>query len=54
MRWLRGKPPVPAINPQLADSHRVMVPPFIESGTMVVVNTATGEYMKRAEQWRFL
>jgi elongation factor P len=35
---------------KLSNGRRVMVPPFIESGTLVVVNTATGEYMKRAEQ----
>jgi elongation factor P len=35
---------------KLANGRRVMVPPFIESGTMVLVNTASGEYMKRATE----
>ncbi len=28
---------------------RVMIPPFMGTGEKIVVSTATGEYMKRAE-----
>lgn len=34
---------------KLENGVRIMVPPFIESGTKVVVNTATQEYMERAK-----
>lgn len=33
----------------LANGLRIMVPPFVESGTRVVVNTADGSYAKRAD-----
>jgi elongation factor P len=33
----------------LENGVRIMVPPFIESGTKVVVNTATQEYFERAK-----
>ncbi|MDE2029772.1 MAG: elongation factor P [Alphaproteobacteria bacterium] len=33
---------------KLANGVRVMVPPFIEAGTRVVVNTADGTYVERA------
>ncbi len=34
---------------KLANGLRVMVPPFIESGTRIVVHTATSEYVERAK-----
>ncbi len=34
---------------KLENGVRIMVPPFIESGTRVVVNTASGEYVERAK-----
>jgi elongation factor P len=34
---------------KLTNGVRIMVPPFIESGTRVIVNTATGEYVERAK-----
>lgn len=34
---------------KLENGIRILVPPFIESGTKVVVNTATGEYVERAK-----
>ena len=33
----------------LANGLRIMVPPFVESGTRVVVNTADGSYARRAD-----
>lgn len=34
---------------KLSNGEKVMVPPFIESGTRIVVNTADGEYVERAK-----
>jgi elongation factor P len=34
---------------KLANGLKILVPPFIESGTKVVVDTATGEYKERAK-----
>jgi elongation factor P len=34
---------------KLENGARVMVPPFIESGTKIVVNTADGSYIERAK-----
>jgi elongation factor P len=34
---------------QLANGVRIMVPPFIEAGTRVVVNTEDGSYVERAK-----
>lgn len=34
---------------KLSNGVRIMVPPFIESGTRVVVNTADGTYVERAK-----
>jgi elongation factor P len=34
---------------KLENGVRIMVPPFVESGTRVVVNIADGTYLKRAE-----
>lgn len=34
---------------KLSNGVKVMVPPFIETGTMIVVRTADGEYMERAK-----
>lgn len=34
---------------KLSNGARILVPPFIESGTRVIVNTATGEYVERAK-----
>ena len=33
----------------LENGLRIMVPPYIEAGTRVVVNTAEGTYMERAK-----
>jgi elongation factor P len=33
----------------LENGLRIMVPPFVERGTRVVVNTADGSYAKRAD-----
>jgi elongation factor P len=34
---------------RLANGRRVMIPPFIEAGTRIVVNTADGSYVERAK-----
>ncbi len=34
---------------QMNNGMRVMVPPFVETGTRIVVNTADGTYLKRAD-----
>lgn len=34
---------------QMDNGMRVMVPPFVETGTRIVVNTADGTYLKRAD-----
>jgi elongation factor P len=34
---------------QMDNGMRVMVPPFVETGTRVIVNTADGTYLKRAD-----
>ena len=39
----RNKPAV------LETGYRVMVPPFIEPGTVIRVDTRTGEYLERAK-----
>ena len=34
---------------QMSNGVRVMVPPFVETGTRIVVNTADGTYLKRTD-----
>jgi elongation factor P len=34
---------------QMDNGMRVMVPPFVETGTRIIVNTADGTYLKRAD-----
>jgi len=34
---------------QMDNGVRVMVPPFVETGTRIIVNTADGTYLKRAD-----
>ncbi|MDA0368648.1 MAG: elongation factor P [Proteobacteria bacterium] len=34
---------------QMSNGLRVMVPPFVETGTRIVVNTADGTYLKRTD-----
>src|SRR5208337_3512812 len=34
---------------KLANGRRVMIPPHIEAGTRIVVNTADGSYLERAK-----
>jgi elongation factor P len=34
---------------RLENGRRVMIPPFIEAGTRIVVNTADGSYVERAK-----
>ena len=34
---------------KLENGRRVMIPPYIEAGTRIVVNTADGSYMERAK-----
>ena len=34
---------------KLENGRRVMIPPHIEAGTRIVVNTADGSYMERAK-----
>ena len=34
---------------KLENGRRVMIPPFIEAGTRIVVNTADGSYVERAK-----
>src|SRR5437763_15022685 len=36
---------------RLENGRRVMIPPYIEAGTRIVVNTADGSFVIRAKDW---
>jgi elongation factor P len=47
---VKGQTAASSFKPALVDNgERVMVPPHIEAGTRVVINTADGTYAERAK-----
>jgi elongation factor P len=47
---VRGQTAASSYKPaKLANGRRILVPPFVESGTRVVVNTEDGSYVERAK-----
>ena len=47
---IKGQTAASSFKPALVDNgERVMVPPHIEAGTRVVINTADGTYAERAK-----
>lgn len=47
---VKGQTASSSYKPAMMDNGmRVMVPPFVETGTRIVVNTADGTYLKRAD-----
>ena len=47
---VKGQTASSSYKPAVMDNGvRVMVPPFVETGTRIIVNTADGTYLKRAD-----